>query len=149
VNGGERAAETPSSDPGTSETSRRLQHDHERQLAAVVADLWEHSETLIRQELALVKAEYEARAIHAKAALQHSAISIGLFHAAYLTTLAMLLLLLAKWLDPSLAALILAIGASAGAFVFTRLGKQALNEAIKPSQQNPSHHPVLRQRVRP
>jgi Flp pilus assembly protein TadB len=134
MSGIQRREELPSAPRSTAEQTPQLglRSDGERELKSVVADLWEHSETLVRQELALVKAEYEARLAHAKAALQHGVISLGLFHAAYLTTLATLVLLLAQWLPPWTASLIIAIGASAAAFVFTRLSKRALAEATQP-----------------
>lgn len=102
-----------------------------RELQALLADLWQHSETLVRQEVELLKAEYEARAIHAKSALQRGAISIGLLHAAYLTTLATLVLVLAQWIEPWLASLIVAIAASAGALAFAWLGRQELRQATE------------------
>jgi hypothetical protein len=105
-----------------------------RELQAVLADMWQHSETLMRQELELLKAEYEARAIHAKAAIQQGAISLGLVHAAYLTTLATLVLVLAQWIEPWAASLIVAIAAGAGAYVFSRFGKRELQLATAPSK---------------
>jgi hypothetical protein len=109
----------------------------ERHLQGVIADLWQHSETLVRQEIALAKAEYEARLVHAKAAFVRGAISAGLFYAAYLTTLATLVFVLVQWLAPWLAALIVALVACAGAVVFSWLGKQALHAAIAGPHQSP------------
>lgn len=120
--------------------SRSLQD--RRELQAVLADLWQHSETLVRQEVELLKAEYEARSTHAKAAVQRAAISLGLFHAAYLTTLATLVLLLAVWIEPWAASLIVAVGASAGAFVFALLGKRELRRTTEPMKmpERPQQH---------
>ena len=125
----------------------RSGNEGERQLKSVIGDLWEHSETLVRQELLLVKAEYEARMMHAKDAVQRGAIALGLSHAAYLTTLATLVLLLAQWLEPWIASLIIAIGASAGAFVFSRLGKKALDEATRPLERQQNHPIAPRRRA--
>ena len=128
------------------------QREHARELQSVLADVWLHSETLVRQELALVKAEYETRTSELKAAVRRGALSLGLFHAAYLTTLATIVLVLAQWLEPWLSSLLVAIGASAGAFTFTWLGKQALEEATAPRASSESmklrdHHQVRRQRA--
>jgi hypothetical protein len=112
----------------------------ERALQALLADLWQHSETLVRQELALAKAEYEVRVANAKVAVRRSAISLGLFHAAYLTTLATLALALAEWLAPWLASLIIAVGASGGALIFAWLGVRAAKVATSPPESQQSHH---------
>jgi Putative Actinobacterial Holin-X, holin superfamily III len=110
----------------------------ERALQSLLADLWEHSETLIRQEIALAKAEYEVRVANAKVAVRRGVISFGLFHAAYLTTLATLVLALAEWLPPWLASLLIAIGAAAGASIFTWLGLRAAEAATAPPKQKQS-----------
>ncbi len=123
-----------------------------RELQAVLADLWQHSETLVRQEVELLKAEYEARAVHAKAAVRHGAISLGLCHAAYLSTLATLVLVLALWVEPWAAALIVAVAASAGAFVFAQLGKRELQRTTQrtrsPERQTEQRHEHLLGRQR-
>lgn len=110
----------------------------ERELKAVLGDLFEHSETLVRQEIALGKAELDTRMEKAKTALMRGVISAGLYHAAYLTTLATLVLLLAQWVAPWAAALIIALAASAGAVVFTLLGRQALHEVKDPPETRPA-----------
>jgi hypothetical protein len=99
----------------------------------VLADLIEHSETLLRQEVELGKAELTHRVDRAKVALRHGAISAGLFYAAYLTTLATIVLLLAEWMAPWISALVVAVAATAGAGVFTFLGKQALDDVKSPA----------------
>jgi hypothetical protein len=109
--------------------------EHERELKSVIADLWQHSETLVHQELALAKAEFETHVARAKTAIVRGAISAGLYYAAYLTTLATLVLALAQWLPPWLASLIVASAASAGAFVFTRLGKESL-KALRQAEEH-------------
>ncbi|HEX6243112.1 MAG TPA: phage holin family protein [Polyangiales bacterium] len=109
----------------------------------MLADLFEHSETLVRQEVELGKAEIALRVEKAKAAALRGAISAGLYHAAYLTTLATVVLLLCEWVAPWLASLIVALVASAGAVVFTLLGRQALHEIKDP----PETRPIMRQRA--
>jgi hypothetical protein len=60
-----------------------------------------------------------------------------------LTTLATLVLLLSEWVAPWIASLIIALLASAGAVVFTLLGRQALHEIKDP----PETRPILRHRA--
>lgn len=104
----------------------------ERELRALLADLYVHGETLVRQEVELGKAELTNRVDKAKVALRRGAISAGLYYAAYLTTLATIVLLLAEWMAPWIAALVVAVAAGAGAVVFTLLGKQALDDVKRP-----------------
>jgi uncharacterized membrane protein YqjE len=109
-------------EPGTSEP----------ELKAIVADLWHNSERLVQQELQLAVVELEARVDKAKVALRQAAIAGGLFHAAYLTTLATLVLLLSEVVAPWLAALLVAVIASAAAYAFTRRSKHTAREAAQP-----------------
>lgn len=110
-----------------------VSHETERELRALLGDLFEHSEVLLRQEVELGKAELHLRVEKGKQALRRGAISAGLFYAAYLTTLTTLVLVLCQWMMPWLAALIVAVVASGGAVVFSLLGKQALDDAKHPS----------------
>lgn len=120
----------------------------ERELKSVLASLVEHSETLVRQEIALGKAELDLRMQQAKQALVRGAICAGLFHAAYLTTLATLVLLFSEWVAPWVASLIIALVASAGAAVFTLLGKEALQRIKHPPERHPSEtRPILQRRA--
>lgn len=98
----------------------------------VFVDLWNHSEVLIRQELALVKAEYEARLQAAKATLMRGAIAAALFYAAYLTTLAALVFVLAQWAPPWLSALLVGAVAAIGALAYLYLTKRALDATFQP-----------------
>ena len=148
MNESHRAVQPSAEEPSVAES--RATQDR-RELQAVLADLWQHSETLVRQEVELLKAEYEARATHAKAAVQRGAISLGLFHAAYLTTLATLVLVLAHWIEPWAASLIVAVAASAGAFVFAVLGKRELERTTErrklPERPQQHEHALGRQRA--
>jgi hypothetical protein len=131
-------ADRPS--PAAEATAPAARQEGERALQSLLADLWVHSETLVRQEISLAKAEYEVRVANAKMAVRRGAISFGLFHAAYLTTLATLVLALAQWLEPWLASMIIAIGAAAGASIFTWLGVRAAEAVIAPPAHKQSDH---------
>ncbi len=103
-------------------------------MTAIMADLWEHSEKLLQQEMQLALSELDVRLDKSKTVLRRAAISGGLMHAAYLSTLATLVLILSEFLRPWLAAFLVAAGASAAAYVFVQLGKKAADEAKQPSQ---------------
>ena len=111
-----------------------LEFTSQRELKAVLADLVDHSETLVRQEIELGKAELNLRVEKAKVALLRGAISAALYYAAYLATLATLVLVLATWVAAWLAALIVALVAGAGAAVFTLLGWQAVKQVKHPHE---------------
>jgi hypothetical protein len=112
--------------------------NREPELKAIVADLWQNSERLVQQELQLALSELDIRVDRAKVALRQAAIAGGLFHAAYLTTLATLVLLLSQAMAPWLAALLVAVVASAGAYAFARRSKQTAPHAAQPPE---THQP--------
>ncbi|HKO92856.1 MAG TPA: phage holin family protein, partial [Polyangiaceae bacterium] len=89
---------------GEAELRVELEAGRERELKAVLADLVDHSQTLVRQEIELGKAELNLRIDKAKVALLRGALSAALYYAAYLATLATVVLLLAEWLAPWIAA---------------------------------------------
>jgi hypothetical protein len=115
----------------------------EPELKAIVADLWQNSEHLVQQELELALSELDIRVDRAKVALRQAAIAGGLFHAAYLTTLATLVLLLSQAMTPWLAALLVAVVASAGAYAFSRRSKQTARHAARPPE---THQPFTSSR---
>lgn len=115
----------------------------EPELKAIVADLWQNSERLVQQELQLAASELEVRVDRAKVALRQAAIAGGLFHAAYLTTLATLVLLLSELVAPWLAALIVAVAASAGAYAFSRRSQHTARQAAQPPE---THQPFTSSR---
>ena len=108
---------------------------------AIVSDLWQNSERLVQQELQLALAELDVRVDRAKVTLRRGAIAGGLFHAAYLTTLATLVLLLAEVVAPWLAALLVAVPAAAGAYLFARGSQSAAQQTVEPT--NRSTHSVI------
>lgn len=115
-------------------SSQSVASPDERHLKAVLGDLFEHTQVLVRQEIELGKAEVEVRVANAKAALVRGAIAAGLFYAAYLTSLTSLVLLLAQWMPAWFGALIVALLASAGAVIFTRLGQASVQAVKHPSE---------------
>jgi hypothetical protein len=115
----------------------------EPELKAIVSDLWHISERLVQQELQLALSELEVRLDKAKVALRQAAIAGGLFHAAYLTMLATIVLLLSEVMAPWLAALLVAVTAGAGAYAFSRRSKHNAQQAAQPPE---THEPFTSSR---
>lgn len=112
----------------------QLSAQREPELKAIVTDLWQNSERLVQQELQLALSELDLRVQKGKVALRQGAIAGGLFHAAYLTALATLVLLLAKVLAPWLATLAVSLVAGAAAYAFSRRSKHTAQQAAHPPE---------------
>jgi hypothetical protein len=104
------------------------------EVKAIVADLWQNSERLVQQELQLALSELDVRVGDAKVALRQAAMAGGLMHAAYLSTLATLVLLLSQVLAPWLATLIVAALAGAGAYAFWQRSRRNAQRAADPPE---------------
>jgi hypothetical protein len=105
-----------------------------RRITSIMADVWNHSEQLLQQEMQLARRELEVRLDAGKLALRRAAIGAGLTHAAYLNGLAALVLASSEFLRPSLAAFVVAVVASLGAYLFSQRSEAAAAEITQPSQ---------------
>jgi hypothetical protein len=83
----------------------------ERPLRELLAELWENSEKLVRQEFQLALSELDQRVDKAKTALLGAVIAGAVMYAGVLAWVAAVILLLAEIMVPWLAALI--VGAAA------------------------------------
>jgi hypothetical protein len=103
----------------------------QRSLAEIVADLWQKTETLLRQEMRLgiaeadekvrtLKQEAEGQLAELKIELTAKVLAGGVLFAGLLSLCAALILLLAEAMMPWLAALIVGVVLSAGAAVLLR-----------------------------
>jgi hypothetical protein len=103
----------------------------ERPLSAIVLDLWEKTESLVRQEMRLglaeaeekvdvLKTELEAKLAALKVELAAKAVGGAVLFAGLLTLVAAVVLLLAQAVAPWVAALIVGVASSAGGFVLVR-----------------------------
>ncbi len=90
---------TESSRPDTSE----------RPLRELLAELWEHSETLVRQEFQLALAELDSRVDNAKHAAASAAIGGAVVYGGALSLIAAVILLLAEVIAAWLAALLVGV----------------------------------------
>jgi uncharacterized MnhB-related membrane protein len=83
-----------------------------RPLGTIIAELWENTERLARQEIALGLAQVDQRVDHIKGDLARVTLGGAVLYAGVLSLVAAVVLLLAKAIDPWLSALI--VGAVVG-----------------------------------
>jgi hypothetical protein len=72
----------------------------------IMQDLWENSETLVRQEVKAALAHLDVRVANLKGTLSKAALNAGILYAGILSIVASITLLLAKVVDAWLSALI-------------------------------------------
>jgi len=90
----------------------------EREVGAIVANVWENAEKLVRQELELGLAEIDRRVDKLKIGLTSAAIGGAVLYAGVLVLLAAVILGLSNVMAPWLAALLVGVVATgAGAFM--------------------------------
>lgn len=99
----------------------------ERPLRELLAELWENSEKLVRQEFQLALSELDQRVDKAKTALLGAAIGGAVMYAGVLALVAAVILLLAEIMVPWLAALIVGAAAVGAGVVFLQKAKKDVN----------------------
>jgi hypothetical protein len=92
----------------------------ERPLSEIVVELWENTEKLIRQELALASTEVDAKLDRAKKEATIFAAGGAVLYAGLLTLVAALVLLLGNVVEPWLAALIVGVVVSGVGYALVR-----------------------------
>lgn len=108
-----------------------LSANNQRELGAIVADVWENAEKLVRQELELALAEVDRRVDKLKIGVTTAAIGGAVLYAGILTLLAAVVLGLATVMAPWLAALIVGgVVTGIGATMSQRGGHKA-GESVK------------------
>jgi len=80
----------------------------ERPVKELLVELWENTETLVRQELKLASAEIDEKVSKAKADLVKAAIGGAMLYVGVLALTAAVILFLAKFVAPWVAALLVA-----------------------------------------
>jgi hypothetical protein len=104
----------------------------ERPLRELLTELWENSEKLVRQELALALAELDDRIDKTKAALASAAIGGAVAYAGVLALVAAMILLLAEVMAAWLAALIVGVLATGcGALLLQKAKKNVEPDKLK------------------
>lgn len=81
----------------------------ERPVKELLVELWENTETLVRQELKLASAEIDEKVSKAKADLVKAAIGGAMLYVGVLALTAAVILFLAKFVAPWVAALLVAV----------------------------------------
>jgi hypothetical protein len=115
-------------------TEDSLTTSRERELGAIVSDMWINAEKLLRQEVELGLAELSLRADKLKQGLLSATIAGAFLFAGFLTLLATVVLGLSKVMEPWLAALIVG-GLVTGVGVTLLLrGEQKTVQAVTPDQ---------------
>jgi VIT1/CCC1 family predicted Fe2+/Mn2+ transporter len=120
--------ELPQRDPNRVRVE--LEVSGEREVGAIVADMWENGEKLMRQEIALGLAELQVRADKLKQSLLEGAIMGAVYHSGVMVLLASVVLGLSELMAPWLAALLVGLAAVAGGYALQKRGKENAIEAV-------------------
>lgn len=99
---------------------------NERKAREIVAELWENTEKLVRQELELASAELDEKVDRLKADLVLAAVGGAVAYAGLLGMVAALVLLLSKAIAAWLAALLVGVAIAAIGYALLQRGKRDL-----------------------
>lgn len=106
----------------------------ERPIRELFVELWEHTETLVRQELRLASTEMEAKVSEAKSDLTKAAVGGAVLYAGVLALLAFAILFLAKFVAPWVAALLVAVVAIGIGYALLQKGKEVTPSEMAPER---------------
>jgi len=107
-----------------------LSVSQEREVGAIVADMWENGEKLVRQEIDLGLAELQIRADKLKASLLEGAIMGAIYNAGAMVLLAAVVLGLSEVMAPWLAALLVAVASIGTGYTLQWRAKQNAIQAV-------------------
>jgi hypothetical protein len=131
----ELEARRPASDATPLAELRREIATEERELGAIFANMWENSEKLLRQELALGLKEIDLRVDKLKASLLMGTIAGATLFGGLLALLAAIILGLSKVMEPWLAALIVGgLVSGIGYTLMTRGAEHKAAQAVEPDE---------------
>lgn len=134
-----RAPAPPLRAPAAAE-SGECELSRERELGAIVTDMWQNAEKLLRQELELGLAEIDIRVEKLKHSLLMATLGGAVLYAGIFVLLAAAVLGLSKVMEPWLAALIVGVVVTGGGLAMTLRGEAKTVEAVKPDEH--SHRTV-------
>lgn len=106
----------------------------QREVGAIVADVWENAEKLVRQELELGLAELDRRVDKLKIGLTTAAIGGAVLYGGVLTLLAAVVLGLSEVMAPWLAALIVGLVVTGIGAAMGKGGSSKAAESAKPDE---------------
>jgi hypothetical protein len=121
-------------DPRPPAATDPLATSHERELGAIVSDMWINAEKLLRQEVELGLAELSLRADKLKQGLLSGAIAGAFLFAGFLTLLATVVLGLSKVMEPWLSALIVGALTTAVGVTLGLRGEHKTVQAVTPDE---------------
>lgn len=104
--------------------------EHDAPLKEVLVELWQNTEKLVRQEIALASAEIDVKARKLKAEVAAAAIGAGLLLCGALSLVAAIIALLSLVMPVWLAALIVGGAATGGGFALVKSNKPNLPELV-------------------
>jgi hypothetical protein len=113
---------------------------NEPPIRELVTDLWENTETLVRQELELALAHLDVRVRRVKNDLTAAAIGGSVLYAGVLALVAAAILLLAKVVAPWVSALIVGGIVTGVGFVLLQKGAAAARRELAPQETLKSKH---------
>lgn len=120
-------------DPGV-RSSDALATNNQRELGALVADVWENAEKLVRQELELGLSELDRRVDKLKTGLTVAVIGGAVLYAGILVLLAAVVLGLSNVMAPWLAALIVGGIVTGVGVTMSQRGSQKAAESAQPDE---------------
>jgi hypothetical protein len=103
--------------------------DAEPPLKDVLVELWQNTETLVRQEIALASAELDVKAQKLKTEIAASAVGAGLMIAGALALVAAVILLLALAMPAWVAALITSAATAGGGYALLKAKRPSISDA--------------------
>lgn len=116
------------------DSPRGLDTSGERQVGAIVADVWENAEKLLRAEVELGLAELDRRVDKLKVGLTAATIGGAVLYAGVLVLLASVVLGLSKVMQPWLAALIVGVLVTGAGVLMGQRGGHKAAESAKPDE---------------
>jgi len=100
----------------------------ERSSASILTDLWQHTEHLLQQEVALLRADIDRRTDQARRDVVELSLAGGIAYAGALALVACVVLGLSKRLEPWLAALLVGVAALVLGYAMLRHSTHKLAE---------------------
>jgi hypothetical protein len=106
----------------------------DRPIRELLSDLWNNSQILIKEELKLATTELESKVDEAKADLMKAALGAGALYAGVLALVAALVLFLAKFVAPWVAALLVGVAVLGLGYALVRSGKKVNARSLTPER---------------
>jgi hypothetical protein len=113
--------------------------EQERPVSEIVADLWENTEKLVRQEMQLGMAELDERVAQVKRDLVLKAAGGALLWTGFLAVISALIMLLGKAIDPWLSALVVGVVLLGTGYLFEQRHKPSTRNLLTHDDRKHGH----------